>query len=97
MFSEKCYYCASCTASTTLYKITENENKCEPITESSCAFIIDGSNQCADSCGDFYKLGNKCYRTCIDPMGTNNEEPKECKCNYFFIKRFLEEKLYIIA
>ena len=93
MFSSKCYYCEDCTSATQFYQINEGGNTCTP--KSECTLIIEGSNQCVESCGNYFKLGSYCYRDCTGNMQPKDGVGRECECNgYYSIENIGGKTLY---
>lgn len=87
MFSKMCYYCDNGgDATKTFYQINESTKTCQ--AKSTCTKIIYGSNQCVESCGNYYSLGSYCYPSCTGNMVIKDEANRECKCiDLYYIER----------
>ena len=82
--SEECY---SCTGSGNYYSFSNDiSGACTKSGSCSGKKSVEGSNQCASSCGSYlYEMGTHCYPDCV---GGNRKEVsssiKKCTCRYLY-------------
>ena len=81
--SEECY---SCSGSGSYYSFTNDiSGVCNKL--SSCIGLksIDGSYQCAASCGSYlYEMGTHCYEKCLGNRKEDSSSNKKCTCRYLY-------------
>lgn len=82
--SEECY---SCTGNGNYYSFSNDiSGACTKSGSCSGKKSVEGSNQCASSCGSYlYEMGTHCYPDCV---GGNRKEVsssiKQCTCRYLY-------------
>ena len=92
-----CYYCPY-ERSTFLNPYKISNGKCSVLNPATlCQDLLTyENNQCVDDCGEGYKLGSYCFKTCNNlqfRIKTSSEE-RECECQNYYNEIIINDKTY---
>ena len=92
LYTGKCYYC-SYERSNFLYPYKISREKCSVLNSATdCNNLLTfENNQCVESCGDGFQLGDYCFKECYSDLGfeTIRYEDNKCKISPRFSFKYI--------